>query len=380
MLAAVVAALAAFTYLSTRPAAYVAEATTVVARAPIEVDLGTNLRFRPEASVTFETYSTLAFSRGVLESVLPHHGSEHLARLEGALGLERLTGSANQPSSFLAVVHSVRSNDPDVAAATVSAWVDATVATVRALMLENLDVVELITTDALALARTRLSDAETALETYRAETAPDALRSRIAGKDQSVVELERELLEIERSRAGMTAEREALSRLRSDGAGDVSVVLMDAPEVVVGLEGAIGSLAAHIDALTSQHDRVSAQLTRLLEGRADLSRILAEATVGIAARERDVRQARQAHDALAAIDPNITYVAQVAPSGVRVLSEATTPTWPEPRRAGLVAVLAAVVIAFAGVVLALLAEAVRAPDGRRSAPPRRSEGPTSQSA
>lgn len=381
VLAAAVVALATFWYLSTRPASYLAEVTTVVARAPIEVDLGTNLRFRPEASVTFETYSTLAFSRGVLEAVLPHHGSEHVARLEGALELERLTGSATQPSSFLAVVHSARSQDPDVAVATVSAWVAATVATVRALMLENLDVVELITGESLALARTRLSDAEVALEGYRAEAGPEALRKRIEGKDGSVVELERGLLELERDLAGRTAERDALLDLRASGGADVSVVLMDASEVVIGIDGAIGSLDARIEAFTSQHERVSRQLIETLEGRANLALMLADATVGMAARERDVREARQALDALAAIDPNLAYVAQVAPSGVRVLNEATTPTQPEARRAGLAAVLAAVVIAFAGVVLALLAEAVRAPDGRRDARTRqRAAPPTSPNA
>ncbi len=364
VLAAAVVALATFWYLSTRPAIYVAEATTVVARPPIEVDLGTNLRFRPEISVTFDTYATLAHSRGVLEAVLPHHEAETLSRLENSLELERVAGTASQPSTFLAVVHGVRSRDPESAAASASAWVEATVANVRALLLENLDAVELITGDSVALTRARLQDAETALEGYRAEAAPEALRSRQDAMDERFVELENLALELQRTLEGRHAERSALLRARESGEPTGGgVVLMDAPEVVVELDGALISLDARVESLRSERERVLEQLSELRVERGAVAAELADATVRLAALERAAREARQALEVLAAIDPNVAYVAQLAPSGVRVLSEAGVPTEAEPRRALLVALLVAVVTGFAGMVLALLAEAVRAPNG-----------------
>ncbi len=361
--AAILAAAAAFAFLSTRPAIYVAEATTVVARPPIEVDLGTNLRFRPEISVTFDTYATLAHSRGVLEAVLPHHEAETLSRLENSLELERVAGTANQPSTFLAVVHEVSSRDPESAAASAGAWVEATVAHVRALMLENLDAVELITGDSVALTRARVHDAETALEGYRAEAAPEALRSRQDAMDERFVELESIALELQRTLEGRLAERSALLAARESGDPTGGVVLMDAPEVVVELDGALVSLDARVESLRSERERVLEQLSELRVERGAVAAELADATVRLAALERAAREARQALEVLAAIDPNVAYVAQLAPSGVRVLSEAGVPTEAEPRRALLVALLVAVVTGFAGMVLALLSEAVRAPNG-----------------
>jgi uncharacterized protein involved in exopolysaccharide biosynthesis len=362
VLAAVIVGLAAYAYLSTLPASYVAETTTVVARAPIEVDLGTNLRFRPEASVSFETYTTLALSRGVLEAVLPFHEREGVEALEGVLDLELIAGSEAEPATFLAVTHRVRSEDPAAAAASASAWVEATVATVRSLLLENLDAVEVITGDTLTLTRERLHAAEAALERFRAGAAPEALRARLEGMDAHVVELEHALLELERELTGRAAERDAFLRQRVGAGGTLGVVLMAAPEVVVELDGAIASLDASLAGLRVERDLMRQQLDDLDARRGAVAGAYADATVEYAALDRAAHEAQQSLEVLAAIDPNVAYVAQVAPSGVRVLSAATVPTEPEPSRALLIALLAGFVTAFAGVVMALVAEAVRAPE------------------
>ncbi len=370
LLAALLVAVATYAYLSTRPPSYVAEVTTVVARPPIEVDLGTNLRFRPEVTVSFETYSTLAFSRGVLETVLPHHERTDVGTLETVLELERMTGTANAPTPFLAVVHQARSADPDAAAASVTAWVEATIDTVRALMLENLDTVELFTGDALTFARDRVEEAEAALERFRAETGPEALRGRLSGIDSAIVELEHELLLVEREITGRSGEREAFARQREEAGGGFGVVLVDAPEVVVDLDGAVGSLDARLAALRGERELLSEQLHDLAARRTQLAGALADATVRLGALERAAREARVSLEMLAALDPNVAYVAQLAPAGVRVLSEATAGAL-EPQRSTLVALLAGVAAAFLGVVVALLAEAVRAPAGDE--PARRAE-------
>jgi uncharacterized protein involved in exopolysaccharide biosynthesis len=362
LLAALIVALLTYAYVSTRPPSYLAEVTTVVARPPIEVDLGTNLRFRPEVTVSFETYSTLAFSRGVLESVLPHHERTDVNSLEAALELERLTGTAAAETPFLAVVHQARSADPDAAAATVTAWVEATIATVRSLLLENLDTVELFTGDALTSARERVEEAETALERFRAEFAPESLRARLNALDSNVVELEHEVLLLERDIAGRSFEREAFALQREDVGGGLGVVLVDAPEVVIEVDGAISSLDARLGALRGERELLTGQLHDLAARRGELSAALADATVRLGGLERAVREARASLEMLAALDPNVAYIAQLAPAGVRVLSEAAAGDI-ELRRGLLLALLAGVATAFLGVVVALLAEAVRAPTG-----------------
>jgi uncharacterized protein involved in exopolysaccharide biosynthesis len=362
-LAAVLVAAAAFVWASTRPPTYMAEATTVVARPPIEVDVGTILRFRPEVTITFETYATLAFSRSVLEAVLPHHEAGDLRTLRTALALERVAGTAAQPSTFLAVSHSVRSRDPEVAARAATAWVDATVATARALLLENLDVLEDVTGDSLTVARERARVAEEALEGLWAEAAPDALRRGITAADQAALELEAMLREIDRDLGERRAERASL--LGVDAGLTSGVVLMDAPDVLVDVAGAVASLDARIAALEARREGASSQLVQVADERSRLARSRADATVRIAALEREVSEALQSVAVLTAIDPNVALVAQMAPSGVRVLSQPTVPGRPEPTRAALIAVLAALVTTFAGVVVVLLAEAVRPPSAAR---------------
>ena len=369
VLIAALGGLAAYGYLALRPATYVAEATTVVAPAPIEADLGTGVRFRPEATVTFDTYSTLAFSRGVLEQVLPFHEHGDIRQLEQALALERIAGSATQQSRFLAVAHQVRSRDPEVAAASAEAWVAATTDNVRALLLENLDAVELITGDALTVARERLSASQAALEQFRAEAAPDALRSRVSALDAAWSTLQTRILTNDWALAARAAERDVLLAQREGIGGDVGVVLTYAPEVVVTIDGAIASLEGRLAALAAEIRRLGELQHEVGVSRAEVAAELADVTVAITELERAAQEARQSVDTLAAIDPNVAYVAQVASSGVRVLSEASVPSAPEPRRAGLVAALAVVVTAFAGTVMALLAEAVRAPDAREAPRP-----------
>ena len=363
VLAALVVALAAFLIASTRPPRYVAEGTTVVARAPIEVDAGTNLRFRPEVTVGFDTYQTLAFSRAVLEAVVPHHEASDVATLRGSLTLERVAGTATQPTTFLAVAHAVRSRDAGAAAAAAEAWVEATVATVRALMLENFDVLELITADALGPTRARVASAEQAFEALRAAAAPESLNLTIANMDQTIVSLSDQLRSIERALASMGAERDFLAGLDVDDS--VSIVLSTAPEVVLDVMGAEASLSARLLGLETQRERVVEQRDQLRREREALAQRRADVTVQLAALEREREEALRAMQLLTLIDPNVAYAAQVAPSGVRVLSAPTEPSRPEPTRATLIALLAAVVTAFAGVVVALLAEAVRAPNGGR---------------
>ena len=378
--AAVLAGVVAFAALSLRAPSYVAEATTIVARAPISVELGTGLSFRPEIDLTFDTYETLAFSRSVLEAVLPFVPGSDVARLREVLTLERVAGLATQPSSVLAVTHRVRGRDPGQGAAAANAWAEATIANVRRLLLENLDAVEAITGESLARARAELEEAEVELESHRAASAIASLRSLIGhtGRsptggeahvpgvlDEAIAGLEADLranrIETERSAAEAAA---LVSRAAADGV-ELEVVLVSAPTVALPLHGAIVALEARVSALAAERLALRSELDELERARVAAAAALSEASVEMAPLERRVEGGRATVASLEAIEPSVSYVTQVAPSGARMLSEAVVPSRPEPTRRGLVTALVAVVVAFAGMVLALLAEAVREPSPRR---------------
>jgi len=373
---ALVAGLIAFAALSLRPPSYVAEATAIVSRAPISVQLGTGLSFRPEIDLTFDTYQTLAFSRSVLEAVLPFAPANDVVRLRDTLSLERVAGLPNQPSSVLAVVHRVRGRDPALAAAAADAWAGATIATARRLLLENLDAVELITGEGLAQARAALETAEAELEAFRGASAIASLRTQVGytGRgptggeghvpgtlDQAIDALEADLRRNRIAGQQVAAEITSLEARAGQDGDDLLVVLYAAPTVTLPLAGAIASLEAQALALAAEGRAIGEELDGLFQARAAAGAALADATAAMARLERAVAAPRAAVESLAAIEPSVAYVAQVAPSGARVLSESVVPSVPEPSRRGLVALLAAVVVAFVGVVLALLAEAVRDP-------------------
>ncbi len=378
--AAVLAGVVAFAALSLRAPSYVAEATTIVARAPISVELGTGLSFRPEIDLTFDTYQTLAFSRSVLEAVLPFVPGSDVARLREALTLERVAGLATQPSSVLAVTHRVRGRDPGQGAAAANAWAEATIANVRRLLLENLDAVEAITGDGLSRARAGLEAAEAELEAYREAAAFELLRlqvgisargaggveTRVGGTlDLAIEALEEDLRKNRIARQRIEAEIRTFGARAEEAGGELEVVLLAAPMVTLPLAGAIASLEAQAHALVVEEQAIREELAQLIEARAAAGAAFVEASTVMARLERAVAASRTVVVSLEAIEPSVAYVAQIAPSGARMLSESVVPSEPEPRRRGLVALLAVVVVAFAGMVLALLAEAVREPSPRR---------------
>jgi uncharacterized protein involved in exopolysaccharide biosynthesis len=369
---ALIAGVAAYAVVATRPSVFLAEATTVVARAPIEVG-GTGLRFRPEVDVTFDTYQTLAFTRAVLEEVLPFHEAVDVGGLRNALRLERVAGPPNQAPGLLAVAHHVRSEDAAQAAAAASAWAGATIATTRRLLLENLDVVETITGTGLTAARADLEAAEADLEAFRASSGIESLRALLGvGTLGTPGSLELAIAETEAAlrvnRLAATQRAAELTSLRARGeAGDgaLEVVLVATPEVLLSVEGAIASLEVRAAALAAEEEALTATLADLRGRRAEAAAALAEATVGLARRERAAAAPLELLTSLTAIEPSVAFVAQIAPAGARVLSEAAVPSAPEPRRSMAVTLLVAVVAGLVAAVVVLLAEAVSEPRADR---------------
>ncbi len=340
--------------------AVVARTPVVIARTPAGVAGESGLLFEPELDVTYETYTTLAYSRGVLEAVLeavPQAGLG-LAGARGALVLERLAGSANQVSSLLAVAHRARSGDAPLAAALATEWTRATIATVQGLLNENLDAVERITSAELELARSGLEGAEQALREFREANDAAADPDRLTGTRMRSVALAERRDELERHLAAREAE---LGSLRSRADATEMVSLADAPDAPLTVAGAIWALEARIASARAELERLSTQEVAVRTELDALAAAVARVETTVASLERAIVRANAEVTTLAAIEPTVAYVAQLAPAGARVLGEAAVPAAPEDRSTLLVALLTAVVVGFAGVVVALLAEAVRDP-------------------
>lgn len=362
--AALVVAVAAYVMLTLRPDVYVAEAIGTVSRTPVSVQGDRGLVFRPELDVSFDTYTTLAYSRAVLEAVLEAvpEADLDLAQAREGLTLERLAGSGAEAASLLAVAHRARSRRPEVAAALATRWAEVTIATVRDLLSENLATVERITNSGLVTSEAALADAEDELRAYReandAEADPrglDNARLRASALAERGAELAR-----------MAAGREAeLVSLRARDDPNAEIVLGDAPDVPLTVEGAVWALEARIAGFLAEAERLAEQRVELEAEIASLSASVARVQTTTATLNRAVARAATEVDALAAIEPTVAYVAQLAPAGARLLGEAAVPAHPERRPRLTVALLAGLVTAFAGVVLALLAEAVRDPRSPR---------------
>ena len=365
--AALLAGAAVFAVMATRPAEFVAEATAVVARAPAVVartQTGVagepGLLFQPEVDVTFETYVTLAYSRGVLEAVLEAvpQADLNLAAMRDALVLERLAGSANQTAPLLAVAHRARARESAVAVALADEWTRATIATVRGLLSESLEAVERITSAELDLARTGLEQAESTLRDFREANDAAADPERLMGTRLRAVALAERRDELQRLVAAREAELGSL-RTRDDPTETVS--LTDAPDAPLTLAGAIWALEGRIASARAELERLDAQEVEVRREADALAVAVARVQTTVASLERAIVRADAEVGVLAAIEPTVAYVAQLAPAGARVLGEAAVPAAPEGRSTLLIALLAAVVVGFAGVVVALLAEAVRDP-------------------
>lgn len=371
----VAVAVGVYALLATRPATYQAEALATVARAPITVEPEFGLTFRPEIDVTFETYSTLAFSRGVLERVVVTLDDGRTFRANGidTFTLARLAGPAAQPSSLLAAGHRVVHGEPEVAAALASAWAEVTVDTVRGLLHENLATAGQIAADAVDRAHADLAAADDAVAALRSaqDGSIDPQRRfeaqvRLAALDDRVDELARSLRAREAEATALRARADEAGPTGAGGDAGPTVVLGEAPEVPLGITGALWTLEARQAALRAELEAAEEQRAA---ARAEMARMTAAAARYDADLLRLLRAqeaAQRTYDTVLEIEPTVDYVARLAPTGARVLAEAAVPVVPVPTRAAITAALAAVAAGFAAVVVVLLREAVS--DPRRSAP------------
>lgn len=396
---AAAAGLVAVLWWWTRPDVFEAEATVVSSPTAVQLQDEGTIRFEPNSGIAFETYEDLATSRATLEATLVALGEEGRSlegfrQLQRATELELLTGPTNTTAAApLTVLHRVRWGDPEAAARFADAWAASTVEQVRNTLLADLDLARTTTNATIAARQEVLTEAEEAWRSFLETDASglelrlSGLESRITQADASVANLNRELAAALGRREVLMAQvegsadtDEALSEETLDlleGAGDLdpqvaSRLRLLATEVPAG-EG----LASDATRLLARTDlqRENVQLASLLQERdhvratrqgyedeaARLRERLAELrTQGLRA-ERRLATAQSAYDSVVAIEPLLTFVADLTPGNTRILNEAQVSGEPVRPSLLLIAVLAASVAAMAATVFVFLREAVREP-------------------
>ncbi len=376
---ALVAGLAAFVISSLLPKVYEAQSTTLVTPPPVRVSESGTLSFEPDVNISFESYETLALSQPVLEAAVeavPEAGLT-ASGLRGAGGVDRLLGPQPNPASPLSVTHAVRSTDPGFAAALANAWAERTLDTVRTSLLATLDPAENATNAELANLRARLEEAEGALETFDASDTSLVLTQDVTRLTEAISDAEGELVPLpgvsdlpttdlvnapKLNLAQEIAANEALlASLRAQSGAGQAGTGQDLGEQIALREALLASLrsrrallAQQVESYRRDFGAAQAELAALARERATL--------------ERNLNNARTAYQNVAALQPTIAYVAQLAPSGARLLSEAAVPAEPVGPRRGLNTALALVLGGVLGLLFVFLREAVSAKDTGRDAP------------
>ncbi|MDR9392427.1 MAG: Wzz/FepE/Etk N-terminal domain-containing protein [Trueperaceae bacterium] len=335
LVATVLAAAAALAWGLLAPDAYEARATVV--SSPNQVRLGEDvaLNFDVRGAIDVATLRSIAGSRSTYDAVRTALEADGVTPpdaprdLEAATALDVLTGGDGGRSA-LTVVMRVTHPEPDTASAWANAWADATVARVRATLLDDLGPIYERTRAAVQERRAALDAAEA---TYRDAAARD-----LAGLERQLEAANARLGWLESDRAQLTR---TLAGLRAEGAqGD--------PREIARLEGERRAVDATLDA----------ERTAIETLRTDV----ADARLALDAAQRERDAAADAYARVQALEPALALVSDLTPRNTRLLEPARTPTDPVARPTVLVTALAAVVAALVATLVVFLREAIRAPE------------------
>jgi predicted nucleic acid-binding Zn-ribbon protein len=208
--ATVLMGLAAFLFLSTRPAQFKSEAVVVyeappVSAPPVSVRGGDAFAASLVTSFSYDAYEALAFDRLRLAEVLAAvpEVDWSVDQLISRANLERRS-AAN--AAVLTVVHAVQAASPEVAAAVAQAWADFTTAAVRETIRGRVADSQTVS-DRVAELRANLEVAEDALLRFTAGDEAQQLRARESSLIQRLQSLDGRRAEVLVELAVLVAER-----------------------------------------------------------------------------------------------------------------------------------------------------------------------------
>jgi len=203
--ATVLMGLAAFLFLSTRPAQFKSEAVVVYEAPPVSVRGGDAFAASLVTAFSYDAYEALAFDRLRLAEVLAAvpEVDWSVDQLISRANLERRS-AAN--AAVLTVVHAVQAASPEVAAAVAQAWADFTTAAVRETIRGRVADSQTVS-DRVAELRANLEVAEDALLRFTAGDEAQQLRARESSLIQRLQSLDGRRAEVLVELAVLVAER-----------------------------------------------------------------------------------------------------------------------------------------------------------------------------
>ena len=224
--AAAIAGVIAFGVSSFLPDVFEAESTTLVSPQPVQVQGTQDLSFEPPNEVSFEAYETLANSRPVIEQALAEVPEAELNPETFGGDVSLLLGpppNASEPFP-LSMTHSVRNQDPELAAQLADAWALSTLEAVRASFLASLEPIRAATEQQIETLEATLETAEAEFETFQRTDRGGTLTALLANVAQQIADSEQRRDEVGRRLADARARVALLAESSSGetGTGEAS--------------------------------------------------------------------------------------------------------------------------------------------------------------
>lgn len=370
---AVLAGLLAFVVSSLLPRVYEAQSSTLVSPPPVSTQASGGLSLSPGASVTFETYQTLAFSQPVLEKVIQAVPDAKLtvAELAGMGSLEEVIGPQNQSQAVpLEVVHKITATDPRLAARLADAWAESTVAVVQSSLLANLTPVSAITESEVARLKAALAKAEAAYQAFSSQNDLSLLQAREKSLSAAIDDAENQLvmlpdtgLSISSSGGLQTPKVNLEQEIAANEALLSSLKEQAGQNPSQALEQQIISRQALLSSLKARQKLLAQQLANYRDEYQQVEQKLAAANTKSDELKRNLNNASAAYQSVIALEPDIAYLSKLTPQGARVFSKASVPASPAgPHRLRNTA-LAFVVGGVLALLFVFLRQAVSSPSG-----------------
>ncbi|UCH26973.1 MAG: hypothetical protein JSV66_04855, partial [Trueperaceae bacterium] len=299
----------------------------------------------------------------------------------------------------LTISHSVKHDDPALAATLADSWAQATVETVQQSYLASLSLVKSTTLGEMTRLEEHLTETEETWEAFQAQDKSTILKRQLEGLSERVAAAEVRLDDLNRWIAASRARQQALSgQLAASAVSETptdAIELSDQLTLLESAEGISEALANQIRFLLGQQPgegngleqdvlallartRLQNEVTGLVGQLAEQENILgqleafeqqADTLLLEIARldqersrlSRELNNARKAYTDVVTLEPVINYLTELAPSNSRVLKEASIPSDPIGPRRMLNTALATVLAGMMALLYVFLREAVREP-------------------
>ncbi len=353
---------------------YKAEAVTLVTPSPIRIGGSNSLAYRPTNEVSFETYETLAESRGVKEAAI--------ASLDLDMDYTELTGEIRQlvgprqPDQIVALLvsHEVQSVDPEEAAMLANAWARASLDTINQSLLSNLDpLVAQISVETQTL-KEKLELSEDAIREFAVKDNSRSLELNLNQLAQLIANAENGMVTISELgqqnisfNLALQGEETTLNNsnaylnIKQEMAANTAYIeALEQEPQTASIQADLSQRRALASALQARQASLVQDLSSYKAKQTELQEALAGLNQEKATLERDLLLAQTAFNNVVALEPNFEFLSRITPSNTQILNAATVPTQASGSSALINALIALFVAFVATLLFVFLREAVSA--------------------